>query len=140
MPREVKDEIARLANQYQFFHWHLAFPERVSASSSDVIGDDDILGWDGGFDVVLGNPPWERIKLQEQEWFAERRPEIAKAPNAAARRRMIARLAEDDPALYQAFLDDRRAAEGESHIVRRLGPLPALRSGRRQHLHASSPS
>ena len=36
----------------------------------------------GGFDVVLGNPPWERIKLQEKEWFSERRPEIANAPNA----------------------------------------------------------
>ena len=46
----------------------------------------------GGFDVVLGNPPWERIKLQEQEFFAAREPEIAAAPNAAARGRMIAAL------------------------------------------------
>jgi hypothetical protein len=37
----------------------------------------------GGFDVVLGNPPWERIKIQEQEFFAAREPEIAEAPNAA---------------------------------------------------------
>src|SRR5258708_5541920 len=28
---------------------------------------------------------WERIKLQEQEFFASRDPEIAEAPNAAAR-------------------------------------------------------
>lgn len=37
----------------------------------------------GGFDVVLGNPPWERINIQEQEFFAAREPEIAEAPNAA---------------------------------------------------------
>jgi hypothetical protein len=33
----------------------------------------------GGFDVVLGNPPWERIKLQEKEWFAERSAEHGNA-------------------------------------------------------------
>jgi hypothetical protein len=43
----------------------------------------------GGFDVVLGNPPWERIKLQEQEFFASREAEIAQAPNAAVRRNNI---------------------------------------------------
>jgi very-short-patch-repair endonuclease len=75
-------------------------------------------GWYGGFDVVLGNPPWERIKIQEKEWFAERAPEIARAPNADARRRMIAELAERDPHLLQAFAADKRKAEGESHFVR----------------------
>ena len=90
---------------------------------------EDILGWQGGFDVVLGNPPWERIKLQEQEWFAERRPEIAKAANAAARRKMIAQLSEHDPALYQAFLDDRRRTEGESHFVRHSGRYPLCGRG-----------
>ena len=48
--------------------------------------------------MVLGNPPWERIKLQEQEWFAERRPEIANARNAAERRKMISALAQQDAA------------------------------------------
>ena len=50
---------------------------------------------EGGFDVVLGNPPWERVKLQEQEFFAARSDEIANAPNAAARKKLIAALAED---------------------------------------------
>ena len=124
VPREVKDEIARLAARYHFFHWHLAFLNVFQPRPSEEIGDDEILGWNGGFDVVLGNPPWERIKIQEQEWFAERRPDIAKAPNAAARRKMIQQLAEEDPALYAAFQDDRRVAEGESHIARDSGRFP----------------
>ena len=62
-------EIARAARA---FHWPLEFPDVMAG---------------GGFDVVLGNPPWERIKLQEQEFFAARDPEIATAPNAAARSR-----------------------------------------------------
>ena len=53
-----------------------------------------------GFDVVLGNPPWERIKLQEQEFFAERSPSIAGARNAAERKRMIVSLETADPALW----------------------------------------
>lgn len=50
-----------------------------------------------GFDVVLGNPPWERVKLQEQEFFSSRNPAVSGAPNAAARRRAIAELAHSDP-------------------------------------------
>nr|MBZ4194319.1 N-6 DNA methylase [Candidatus Contendobacter sp.] len=98
-PPWMREEIGRLATQYQFFHWHLAFPEVFA---------------NGGFDVVLGNPPWERVKLQEKEWFAERSPEIANAPNAAARKRLIAGLKTHDSTLYQQFLDGSRQAEGES--------------------------
>ena len=44
------------------------------------------------FRCVLGNPPWERVKLQEKEFFAARSPEIATAPNKAARERLIRAL------------------------------------------------
>ena len=43
----------------------------------------------GGFDCVVGNPPWDKIKLLEKEWFAQRVPVIAKAQNKAAREKMI---------------------------------------------------
>jgi methylase of polypeptide subunit release factors len=117
VPREVKDEVAKLAARYHFFHWHLGFLNVFQPKAGKDIAEDDVLGWEGGFDVVLGNPPWERIKIQEQEWFAQRRPDIAKAPNAAARRKMVQKLAVDDPALYGLFQSDRRVAEGESHIA-----------------------
>ncbi|GAK52086.1 putative type II DNA modification enzyme [Candidatus Moduliflexus flocculans] len=125
----IKEEIRRLAAQYQFFHWHLAFPDvfRVPANGSDP--EQEAMGWNGGFDVVLGNPPWERVKLQEKEWFAPRHAEIANAPNAAKRRSMIEALAHDDPALYQAFQDARRAAEGESHFIRSAGRYPLCGRG-----------
>jgi hypothetical protein len=123
------DEIRRLAKQYQFFHWHLAFPDvfRVPGQGEDM--GQQQAGWSGGFDVVLGNPPWERIKLQEKEWFAQRRPDIADAPNASARGRMIKALADEDPALFNAFLEDRREAEGESHFIRSSGRYPLCGRG-----------
>jgi hypothetical protein len=48
LPQNLAAEVDRLARQYQFFHWHLAFPEAFA---------------NGGFDCVLGNPPWVRQEL-----------------------------------------------------------------------------
>jgi len=113
-PKWMEEEIRQLAGQYQFFHGHLAFPEVFA---------------NGGFDAVLGNPPWERVKLQEKEWFAERSPEIANAPNAAARKRLIEGLKAGDLTLYQQFQEDLRQAEGESHFLRNSGRYPLCGRG-----------
>jgi hypothetical protein len=126
-PIWMRDEIRRLATQYQFFHWHLAFPE-VFRPANDI-APDDTKGWTGGFDVMLGNPPWERVKLQEKEWFAQRDPAIANAPNAAARKKLIQALIDSDPALLQAFHEAAREAEGASHILRDSGLYPLCGRG-----------
>ena len=107
-------EVERLARRYRFFHWDLAFPEVFE---------------NGGFDCVLGNPPWERVKLQEKEWFSERKPEVADAPTAAARKRMIQALKTDDFPLYRRFLDDLRESEGWSHLMRNTGRYPLCGRG-----------
>ncbi|MCL4441948.1 MAG: class I SAM-dependent DNA methyltransferase, partial [Firmicutes bacterium] len=129
VPEWMRQEINRLAKQYQFFHWHLAFPEVFRLPGEGEKPEHEQTGWSGGFDVVLGNPPWERVKLQEKEWFAVRCPEIANAPNAAARRRLIAALEQEDPELYAAFLADRRKAEGESHYIRNSNRYPLCGRG-----------
>ncbi|MHB1042629.1 MAG: Eco57I restriction-modification methylase domain-containing protein [Eubacteriales bacterium] len=129
IPPWMIKEIHRLARQYQFFHWHLAFPDVFRVHVKGENPENEQAGWSGGFDVVLGNPPWERVKLQEKEWFAGRSPEIANAPNAAARRRMISALETEDPGLYKAFLEDRRKAEGESHFVRDTTRFPLCGRG-----------
>ncbi len=123
------EEIERLRDQYQFFHWHLAFPHVFSVPAAGQDAENEQTGWNGGFDVVLGNPPWERIKLQEKEWFATRRSEIATAPNAVRRRKMIAALAQEDSALYAAFLEDKRKAEGKSVFVRGSSRYPLCGRG-----------
>ncbi len=100
----VSELTTELAADFQFFHWRLAFPEVFAQ---------------GGFDVVLANPPWERIKLQEQEFFGPRNPEIATAANAAARTRLIEALdlpgaSPADKRLYRDFIMAKRGAEGTS--------------------------
>lgn len=122
-------EVNRLVAEYRFFHWHLEFPHIFPTVA--VAGDtvNDVTGWAGGFSVVIGNPPWERVKLQEQEFFAARDPQIAQAPNAAARKRLIKKLVDTNPALDGAFLAAKREAEGVSHMLRMSGRYPLTGRG-----------
>lgn len=120
---EVAAEVDRLAGQYRFLHWHLAFPEVFSAGP----GQQD--GASGGFDVVLGNPPWEQSQLEEREFFAARAPEIAAAAGAK-RKAMIAVLSQQDAPLYQAYRAALRHADGESHLLRCSGRFPLCGRGR----------
>lgn len=103
-----------LAEQYRFFHWHLQFPPIFAK---------------GGFDVVLGNPPWERVKLQEQEFFASRSEEIASAVNAQLRKKLIAKLRDEDPRLWQEWQTADRRAAGESHLLLNSGRYPLCGRG-----------
>lgn len=119
---DIVGQVQNLTHQYQFFHWHLEFPEVFGDPTSPAPHGPE--GWPGGFSCVLGNPPWERVKLQEQEFFAARDPQIAKAPNAAARGRLIKALEEKDPSLYVAFTAAKRNAEGQSAFLRLSGRYP----------------
>src|SRR5262249_17167785 len=83
----------------------------------------------GGFDVVIGNPPWERGKLHEREFFAPYAPEIAEAPNAAIRGRLIEALKNAMPGTrdrkrYEEFEIANRSAKAASFIVRESGRFP----------------
>lgn len=85
------------------FHWWLAFPQ-VHAG--------------GGFTLMLGNPPWERIKLQEQEFFSAQNAAIATAPTKAERTRLIGLLAEGR--LQQTLDDDEPEGQSPSHAEKAL--------------------
>lgn len=134
LPGGTVEEVVRLREEYRFFHWHLEFPEvfRVPADAG-APGVDERTGWKGGFSCVLGNPPWERVKLQEQEFFATRDEKIANAANKAARERMIDALAESeeetDRTLHTEFIDARRLSEGVSHLLRDSGRFPLAGRG-----------
>jgi len=118
---DVDDAVQALCRQHDVFHWWLAFPQVAAA---------------GGFSVMLGNPPWERIKLQEEEYFATRSPLVAMAKNKAERAQRIEWLREGmllhsvnpdleraegltppnraEIALYASFIAARRGAEAAS--------------------------
>jgi len=121
----VVDTVRAIADEYGFLHLHLAFP--TIFTPRDALGDDP-CGWTGGFSVVLGNPPWEKVKLSEKEFFAARDPDIAKS-TGAKRKQRIAALQTDDPALWAAFQSGLRKSEGESHLLRVSGRYPLCGRG-----------
>ncbi len=112
MPEEERSAVQAEARRFGFLHPHLAFPGVFAK---------------GGFDVVLGNPPWERVKLQEKEFFAERRPEIATARNKAERERMIKELI--GTPLHKEFKQAKRDAEAASVFMRKSLRYPLAGRG-----------
>jgi hypothetical protein len=125
----MRDEIRRLAEQYQFFHWHLEFPDVFGVQASAEALENEQSGWSGGFDALLSNPPWERIKLQEEEFFAARDPQIAAAPNKAARQKLISALSKANPALAHDFEEAKREHEAVSLFVRNGDRYPLTAVG-----------
>lgn len=104
--------------RHAFFHWELAFPEVLLTEGTP------------GFDAVITNPPWERIKLQENEFFAQARPAIAQLQTAAERRRAIAGLQQNDPELWEAFQQAKRVREELlQHCHSSESPYPLLGGG-----------
>ncbi|CAD5984724.1 Eco57I restriction-modification methylase domain-containing protein [Planktothrix agardhii] len=82
-----------------------------------------------GFDCVLGNPPWERIKLQEKEFFASKDADIANAQNKAAREKLIKLLSQNNPKLLQEFEDAKHDADAQSKFIRESGRFPLTAVG-----------
>jgi predicted ATPase len=117
-------------HSYRFFHWHLRFPGVFRLPAANEAPDNPETGWSGGFDVVLGNPPWEHTELKEKEFFATRAPAISAAQTGAERKQLIATLADHDPALYAEFLASSRAHEGVSHFLSNSGAYPLCGRGR----------
>lgn len=88
------------------FHWPLAFPE--------------VMIRKGGFDVVIGNPPWEVVQLSEEEYFASRMPEVANL-KGAARKKAIAALEADDPYVFRQYQIDKRTFDAMNGFARACG-------------------
>ncbi|MDR3087523.1 MAG: hypothetical protein LBU45_06185, partial [Azoarcus sp.] len=117
----ANDLLARaktLSQRENFFHWQTFFPDVFSSNSGR-----------GGFDIVIGNPPWDRIKLQEVEWFAERSLEIAKEPRAADRKTRIAALQKKKAPLWKEYQDAMECAEANTRVLAKGGDFPLLGGG-----------
>ena len=108
-------EIAKARTANSFFHWPVEFPDVFAR---------------GGFDVVLGNPPWDHVELKEKEFFEQRRPEVARAANASARKKLIASLASGDVTLYEEFLQARNAHDSFARFLGESERFPLCGRGR----------
>jgi hypothetical protein len=129
----AEDLVADLTRQYRFLHWHIEFPH-IFRVGGGATGLDPATGWSGGFSCAIGNPPWEKVELKEQEFFARRSPWIANAPNAAERKKRIKQLLTSDDqadiALYSEFTREQRKSGGWAHLLKASGRYPLTGHGR----------
>ncbi|WP_210372067.1 class I SAM-dependent DNA methyltransferase, partial [Borreliella garinii] len=59
--KEKIEKIKKLSSYYKFFHYGIEFPDIQE-----------------GFDIVIGNPPWEKTKFNEAEFFSKHIPNYRK--------------------------------------------------------------
>ncbi len=119
--QEIWGRANSLARREGFLHWEVAFPG-VWRNWQDSLPS-------GGFDAVIGNPPWDRIKLQEVEWFAIREPEVAHATTAAERSALIRQLRNQESPLMDELDSAKRRAEELASMLKASGHYPLLFSG-----------
>lgn len=119
--QEILDQAQALIGEQNFLNWQVAFPRIWSDWSSAEPN--------GGFDAAIGNPPWDRMKLQQVEWFAQRRSDIAMAPRAADRHAKIRALQEADDPLAQEYAYAAHRAETATRVARKGGQYPMLSKG-----------
>jgi hypothetical protein len=110
-----------LATEQHFLHWQLAFPGVWKNWTSTEP--------EGGFDAVIGNPPWDRMKMQEVEWFAARAPEVAHQPRAADRKALISKMKAAGHPLIPQYERASARAEKATELARRSGEYPLLSRG-----------
>ena len=110
-----------LIDDNQFLHWEVAFPSVWDKWESPVP--------EGGFDAVIGNPPWDKMKLDPVEWFLTRNPTIAQAANAAKRKSLISQLEETGDELWNQYEYADFSAKTAMLIARQSGQYPLLSSG-----------
>lgn len=115
----LKPELAQAAHDlcrtHSVFHWWLAFPH---------------IAAQGGFSVMLGNPPWEMLQLDPQEFFAAEAPSVASAKHMAARNKMIAALEHERPHLFKRYWQAVRSMEAVQAFVHASGRFPYSGFGR----------
>ena len=113
---DFKTEVKRMAEEQRFFHWCVEFPEVFAANK--------------GFDVMCGNPPWDKIKVEDKKWFESHgRSDIVNAGTAAQRKRAIAELPVTDPVLYTEYCQAQKDAEAMSRFVRFSGRFQLTATG-----------
>lgn len=104
-----------LAVQHKFFHWPLEFP--------DVFEQ-------GGFDVMLGNPPWEIVELSEKEYFSNIKKEIVDADTSSARKKLIDKLQVEQPTVYSDFIERKHNTDCQRKFIQHSNRYPKSSQGR----------
>ena len=111
----LQDNATTISEANSALHWPLAFPAVMAR---------------GGFDAVLGNPPWEQIQLDPGEWFASKDQRVTAAKNMAAKNKVIEKIKTENPELFKEFSSAKRSIESVQAFIHKSGRYPTSSVGR----------
>ena len=98
-------ESSEIADQYRFFHWPLEFPNVFHRDRR-------------GFDVVVGNPPWNKVKFEMPSFLALHDPGIRGLRSGLDRDERAARLFSQRPELEKEVEDLKSRSDGQRAFYR----------------------
>ena len=116
LPDDFRKEVTNVARQHRFFHWCVEFPE--------------VFAYDGGFDVMCGNPPWDKLQMEDEKWFVGKNMDIVNAANQSVRKKKIAELEEKNPLLYENYISAYTDISSQSNYVKNSGRFPLTACGK----------
>ena len=111
-PALTTKTVGELADQYRFFHWHLQFPQVFAKR---------------GFDVVLGNPPWDEPSPDQREFFAKYRPDMRSLSREEQDHVVATLLA--DRSIAQAWSERLRSLYATLHFLKKTGRFTLYAAG-----------
>jgi hypothetical protein len=112
---QIVEAAKKLGDNHHFFHWCLEFPEVFE---------------NGGFDCVLGNPPWEMIQLDPREFFASKNQNIANAKNKSERDKLIKELKQNNLSLLKELENAQHDSDAQGKFIRESRRFPLTAVGR----------
>lgn len=116
LTQEFKRHIAETSAKHRFFHWCVEFPA--------------VFANGGGFDVMCGNPPWDKLQMEDEKWFLGKNNDIVDAPNQDVRDKIIISLQESNPALYNEYTEARHTITSQSKFVKNSGRFTLTNHGK----------
>lgn len=107
------DLAAHIAEQNHFMHWELEFA--------------DLFAERGGFDLVVGNPPWIKITWNEQDVLSEKYPLFSVKKMTATQTNERRRYVLKDKVIYELYFSEFESMAGEQSFLNAFQNYPDLK-------------
>ena len=105
--------VRKIAKQNSFLHWELEFA--------------DVFAERGGFDLLIGNPPWIKIQWNEQAVLADKHPMFAVKNLTATQTVQHRATALENAPTYALYFNEYETMAGEQNFLNALQNYPDLR-------------
>lgn len=126
------DLVEQLANQHKFFHWTLQFADVFAGAPQ---AGEANQAHDGGFDLMLGNPPWLLIGWNSSAVLGDFEPLLILRKFSANKAEQLRdQIFENNPAVANAWMAEYEQSSGAQSFLGDISNYPLLQ-GQKANLY-----